>query len=202
MKCCPVPYQIKDPVDVPETSLWLYTLWRYIFCFTLRPYFYLRFSHVMFQYSRWVCHKYLWKTTLILREHVGRMVNLHCLPSYPIILLSMSEWLFLTSCADLCFPDTAWSKKSLTHTWVRRSGESERKPLLWRMVHIHLQYVICTLSPVSAVYRTSFSNVLFDILTNHRYIPICQISLKQIVSAWITLTHFLSYTGKRSWYLV
>lgn len=129
MKCCPVPYQIKDPVDVPEKSLWLYTLWKYIFCFTLKPYFYLRFSHVMFQYSRWVCHKYLWKTTLIFREHVGRMVNLHCLPSYPIILLSMSEWLFLTSCADLCFPDTTWSKKSPTHTWVRRSRESVQKPL-------------------------------------------------------------------------
>lgn len=113
--------------------------------------------------------------------------------------LAVHVW--VTATDQLCWLVLSWhtwSKKSPTHTWVRRSRESVWKSLLWRMVHVHPQYVSCTLSPVSAVYRTSFSNVLFDILTNHRYIPMCQISLKQIVSAWITLMHFYLIQGKEA----
>lgn len=157
---------------------------------TLRSWFHWRFSHVMFQYSHWVY-----------------VINIHeKQPGFPEKTLglwwiytachpvSMSEWLLWTRCADT----TGVRKIQAISEEEGPENQYENLSFAGRYICSFSVWSAHSINPVSTVYGTSFNNELFDILTNHRYIPMCQISLRQLISAWITLMHFYLIQGKEA----
>lgn len=104
MKWCLMPYQISVPAYVPEKFLCLYTMWKYVFCFTMRPSFHLRFSHVMFQYSCWIyvinIHK---KQPWFPEKMLGCWIYTACYPTSSSCCPCMSDiyWPTVQTCAFL-----------------------------------------------------------------------------------------------------